>query len=799
MLSDLRYVIRGLWKAPGFVAIVALSLGLGIGANTAVYTTVNALFLRKPRVDKPAEIVRLHCGKRGRTPRERFSYDDYAHIRKSNDVFAGVVAHRPAGPLSLVDKQSRLSVHVAFVSGNYFSVLGIKPVLGRTFDLPHAGPASAQPVVVLSERLWRRQFETDPGVVGREVRLNGIALSVLGVAREPFPGTDDARGAQVWAPLAMASLAMHEEQDRSDQPLLWAFARRKRGVSTEQAQSAMDVVARQVSSTSPDRAELVFAVRDSLGPPGTERVYAMISAVPMSVALLVLLIACFNASNLMLARNATRRKELAVRLAMGAGNGRIVRLVAIESLVLAALGAVVGLVFAASVGGTLFPLPTDPAMPFELERDLDGNILAFSLLVSLLATAVASQAPVRALRRSALLPSLQGRRLDGRARTSGARFSIVAQIAMCVPALVLAGLFARSLAHALDAGRGIELRDALVVSPPSLRDHGYDEVRIRAFYDELLTRAAALPGVRGATLAQEIPASFMTNREPVTVRLPGSEQTYETEASVVGPSYFRTMGIPIVVGAAFDDTPHTAEPESVIVNETMARRLWAESSPVGTAVVVDGKMLRIVGVARDIDRQSIGRRPSYMYRPYSSGVPDSMLLVVSSTGDPKELAGPVRHLGATLDADMALADVRPLSEHVGVKPFLARMALRTLGSLGALALCLAGLGLYGATAYATRRRWREFAIRAAVGAQNRNVVWSAMWPNLVMAAVGLVLGLAGAAALTGFIRAVLYVSPTDPATFVAVPVFIVCVLAAASYLAARPVTRLDPAETLRNE
>ncbi len=818
LLQDLRYGTRMLLKQPGFTLIAIITLSLGIGANTAIFSLVNAILLRPLPVADPAQIVAVSPVRRESAGMTFFSYPNYKDFRDRNEVLSGLAAYRFA-PMSLsgVTGSGGANDRVwgYLVSGNYFDVLGVKAVVGRAFSSEEDHAPGAHPVIVLSYGCFRRRFGADPSIVGRTILLSGRPFTVIGIAPEGFAGTELFFTPEIWAPSMMESWidpgANSLEQRGWGQ--WFTVGRLKSGVTAARAQASLNLLAAELAREYPETNERM-AVR--LTPPGLalpEARAPMLSfaGVLMAAVGLVLLIACANLAGLLLARAMERRKEIAVRLALGAGRLRLVRQLLTESLLLVAAGGGLGFLLAFWILDLVMALK--PPLDFAITIDLtpDSRVLGFTLLISLLAGALFGLIPALRATNTDLVPSLKSKASIAGHRHSRLRNGlIVAQVAFSFVLLIAAGLIVRGLQRVQTLGPGFETEHAVIMSV-NLTLQGYNEASGQEFYRQLIERVKSLPGVRSATVTSFLPLSlhylgvrvYPEGQEPA--RAPSVS---EAMLGSVWLDYFRTMGIPLVAGRDFTTQDKKDAPPVAIINETFARRLWPGNSAVGKRFgfrETKGPLIEVVGVVKDGKYFSLSEEPRlFVYRPmeqhYIGAAANDGTLIVRTAADPNAIIGAVRNEVQKLDTNLPVFGVKTLNEHMRLSLFLLRAGAAILGSFGLLALALAAVGIYGVMAYTVSRRTREIGVRMALGAQVADILKLILKEGLILTLIGLALGLAGAIFLTRLMSNFLFgISSTDPLTFVALALVLMAVVLLACWIPARRATKVDPMVALRCE
>jgi len=813
LFQDVRYGLRMLWKTPGFTIVAVVSLALGVGLNTAIFSIVNVMLIRPvPMVKDHGRVVWL---------RAPISYPDYLDYRDKTRSFEGMAAATGTSEFSLQGTGGPEVIKGEFVTENYFDVLKVGALKGRTFAKDEG--QTPTPVVVLSEHLWRTHFDSDSGIIGRQISLNGLSFTVIGVASKDFIGTEAGLNRELWVPLRMQPVLNPPETVRAADPAssrflsrdshwLAVFARLAPGVSREQAGTDLNNVARNVAEAYQGRATAetlrsvqLLTMSGGLDPRDQAEALPLVGIV-MAVVALVLLIACANIAGLLLARAAVRRRETAIRQALGATRPRLVRQWLTESVLLGIGGGALGLVLALWANQLLISyLQTTPLASLDL--GLDWRVLGFTLLVSVVTGIVFGLAPAVQAARVDIVTSLKSED----AQRAGSRRSrlrtafVTAQVTMSVVLLVCAGLFIRSLQSANTIDPGFRVDRALTV-PINLGLLRYKESDGENFYRNLLARVQAQPGVESASLVRfaQLGLAYAQFQVFVEGRDLKDDEGFSTGFNVVGPNYFKTMETPLLRGRDFSDADRKGAPEVVVINQTLATALWPNEDALGKRVSVSGPkgpFLEVVGVARDGKYRSLGETPHpYIYQPLLQSYDPRMTLVVRTAGEPQSVVTPVREQIRVLDPNLPIADVKTLREQVDLSLFPSRVAAWTLGGFGVLALLLAAIGIYGVVSYSVAQRTREIGLRRALGAKESDVLKLVLGEGFFVISIGLALGLLVAFGATRLIAGFLYgVAPTDPLTFVGVPVLLGLIALGACYIPARRATKVDPLVALRYE
>ena len=809
LLQDVRYGARRLWKSPGFTLVAAVSLALGIGANTAIFSLVDTVLLRPLPVERPGELYKIFGTLNNGADITIQSHLNYKDYRDRNEVFSGVLAYRFA-VMSLSRGGDNQRVWGYLASGNYFDVLGVRPAMGRGFLPEEDRTPGSHPVAVLSHAAWQRRFAADPSIVGRTITLNGRAFTVVGVAPEGFIGTEVAYAPEVWVPMMMAKEIEPGSNwlDSRDSDNIFAVGRLKPNVTAAQAEASLLTLTRQLAAEHPRENE-GRGVR--LGAPGLfipdiRDAVVRFAAVLMAVVVLVLLLACVNLANLLLARAAERRKEIAIRVALGASRARLVRQLVTEGLLLACAGGALGLLLAAWINDLVMAiqLPTDIALFFDLR--IDRRVLAFTVALSVVTGVLFSLLPALQSSKPELVPALKDDSATSGFRRSRLRNSlVVAQVALSLVLLVGAGLVLRSLQAAQRMRPGFNPENAVALSF-DVGLQGYDEAKGRDFQRRALERARQLPGVTSAALVSNLPLSI--NYNSTTIYAEGQAPTSSSNLPLaipnyVTPGYFETMGIALR-GRDFTEQEDKTESRVAVVNETFARKFFPDQDPIGRRFNFGGPdqpYWQVIGVAADGKYESLGEAPkAAFYRPLLRDYNTTVTLVARTAGDPRAAVPELRREMQTLDPQLPLFDVKTLAEHMSIPLFPARMAAAALGSFGLLALALAAIGIYGVMSYVVVGRTREIGVRMALGARPSDVLRLIVGQGMALALVGLGVGLVFAFALAQLLRGLLYgVSAADPATFAGISLLLALVALAACYLPARRATRVDPLDALRHE
>ena len=810
LVQDLRYTLRTLLKAPGFSFVVVLSIALALAANATVFSVANGLLWGVLPVRDPGRMVMFSEG-------NSFSYPDYIDYRdQTTDTFEnGIAAHFPLIPASIGGKGEPERVWGQSVSGNFFPMLDMPMALGRSI-LPEDDTAVRNHVVVLSSGLWRRRFAADPAILNHDVALNGQRYTVVGVAPPGFYGVDRGIVSEFWVPLAVSEEILPDlatdgnVRTARDNQWLMLDARLKPGVTRATAAIVVNTVKKRLDDAwhRNDKIHEKITLQNAGGLiAGSATPVFTLMAVLMIVVGLVLLVACANVANLLLARATGRQREIAIRLAVGAGRRQLVRQLLIESLLLSLAGAGLGFLLAAvaahAISSFQLPLP----FPVAFDFNVDWRVALFTLGLSAATALVFGLVPALRASRPDLVASLKdGPTGFGRTTRSRMRNTlVVVQVSLSLVLLTTAGLFLRSLGNASSIDIGFKPANLLIMSmDPKLQNYSHDK-SVR-FLSQLHDRVSALPAVRSVSFVGVVPLSIggATNNFAVDAAAGHPAQNISAIVDDVGAGYFQTMGIPLLRGRDF--TTHVDGASAAIINETMAAHLFPAQDPIGRTIRQDKTTYTIVGIARDSKFRTIGEKPSDIAYLFLNAAPEKAnsffgtTILVKTSIDPRALALSVREQVNALDPNMAVFNTETMQEHVAKSLLLPRISSLLLGIFGAIGLALASIGLYGVMSYSVRRRTREIGIRMALGAKRPTVLTMILRQGLVLTAIGLAIGLSISLALGRFTASVLYgTSGTDPLTFVTVSLVLIASAAAAVLVPAMRAAHVEPTTALRCE
>ncbi|MDQ3010085.1 MAG: ABC transporter permease [Acidobacteriota bacterium] len=811
LLQDVRFGFRRLLKSPGFALVAILSLALGIGANTAIFSLVNLVLLRPLPVANPEQIVAVSAvGKDGAM--SAHSYPNYVDLRDRSDALSGLLAYRFVA-MSLSRNSNNEKVWGYLVSGNYFDVLGVKPALGRGFLPEEDRTRLSHPVAVISHALWQTRFGGDASVIDSDVLINGKKFKVIGVAPAGFKGTEVIYTPEVFVPFAMQKWIEPESDylDNRGNQNLFVAGRLKPGVTGAQAEASLNLIAAQLAKEYVNDNE---GLRYEITPPGfilpqIRSGMLGVSAMLMGLVALVLLIACTNLANLLLARAAGRSREIAIRLSIGASRGRIVRQLLTESVLLAVAGGLAGVLLASWIIDLIIGLKPPIDIPVTIELHLDWRVMVFSMLVSVVTGVLFGLVPALQATKPDLVSALKDVASQSGTRRSWLRNSlVVAQIAVSLLLLVAAGLTLRALQQLRSMNPGFNPENAVMMSF-DLSLQGYAKDAGNQFRKQLLNRVQSLPGVQSASITDYMPLSMNYNSTGVLIEGQPQERGVNAPTAMnadVGLKYFETIGTPLLAGRDLNEQDQEGKTRSVVVNETFARRFFSGTNPNENAL---GRRFRtsperdywqIVGVAKDGKYWNIGEEPRpFMWLPLGDQLAFNTMLVRTNV-KPETLIGAIRGEIRNMDPNLPVTDVKTLTQHMSLSLFPARAVAALLAAFGLLALALAAIGIYGVMAYSVAQRTREVGIRMALGAQRGDVLRMMLRQGMVLAAIGMGIGLIAAVVLTRLLSGLLYgVSSTDVVAFAGVSMLLGLVVLVACFIPASKAAKVDPMVALRYE
>jgi predicted permease len=797
-------------KNPGFTLVAVLTLALGIGANSTIFSWINSTLLNPiPGVAHTSDLVTVMRGERSEHPTPPFSYLDYADLRDHVQSFSGLLAyHDDFMSFTGTDKPER--IYGALTTANYFDVLGVHPVRGRGFLPGEEFRGGGASVAVISEGLWQAHFGSDRSIIGQTIQINRHLYTIVGVAPPDFQGCKTGLRADVWIPLGMDRLVWGSNRPE-DRGTFWlnVLGKLKPGADRRQAEGELNLLMQQIIETSRnvDRGPSEITLDPLWRSPFGANVY-LYKTLPLLLALAaaLLLLACANVANLLLVRAVTRRREVALRLAMGASRWRLVRQLLVESLLLALAGGALAMVLTTWTAGTFTAFfPPTANLPLTLNGHADRTVLVVTMGMAILTALIFGILP--ALRTSGLAPIAVLKEEAGtisggpqKLRLSSAL--VVAQISLSLLLLICAGLFIRSLRNAQRQDPGFDPNGVLLASY-ELGPAGYSEAQGVAFHRQVLSRLEALPGVESVTLADFSPLSFTLHTDYVYPDgyVPQPHESMEISRAVVGPNYFRTMRTPLVAGRDFTEQDGEKSQQVAIVNQEFADRYWPGQDAIGKRISVYGQWSTVVGVARNGKYRRLVYSPEpVIFLPLFQDYYGLVMIHARVSGDPQAYAAAVERAIHDINADLPVFGVTTLKSSMQLGSIFERLAGTFAGVFGLLALILAAVGIYGVIAYTTRQRTHEIAIRMAVGAQRADVFRLVLGQGLILTVAGLAVGIAVSIALTRYLQSVLFgITATDVLTYAAVALLLCLVSLVACYIPARRAAKVDPMAALKYE
>ena len=816
-MNDLKFAVRQLLKNPGFTAVAVLTLAFGIGANTAIFTLIDAVLLKMLPVKDPEQLVVLAAATAGKKPQTIFSYPMFQHLREGDSVFSGMFAYCGAH-LNLSVGGTTQRIVGELVSGNFFSVLGLTPFRGRLFSDEDDQAPGAHPVAVVSYNFWKNRLAEDPTWLGKTIHLNGYPFTLVGVAPPSFFGVEVGSTRDVWVPMMMQA-QMLPGTSRLEDPHAWwlsIMSRLKPGVTERQAQASTDILFQHINQEAfanpKDQFLLDRRIQLLPGSKGLSRLREQFSRpllILMITAGVVLLIACANIANLLLARAAARQQEIVMRLSLGAGRLRLIRQLLTESLLLSLLGGLLGLILA--FRGTDFLLGCLPQrfIPAGIELHPDWLVLGFTLGLSLLSGVLFGLMPALQAARSNLTPALRNEvsvQVGGFRPFRLRKMLVITQVALSLALLIGAGLFVRTLQNLKRLDVGFNPEKVLLFSMnPGL--NGYDTNQVKSFYGLLISRVQMLPGVQSASFAGNalLSGDFSADALAVEGYQPRPKEDMSTLVNFVEPRFFETIGMFLRLGRDFAPQDDERGPKVAVINETFARDFFGQENPIGRRIGVGKKMAdtEIVGVIRDTKYRNLREQPPRtVYLPFQQSRRPSAerTLYVRTAIDPNNMVATVRREVQALDRDLPLYNVMTMTKQVDQSLVQERLVAQLSSAFGGLALLLACVGLYGLMTYTVMGRTREIGIRMALGAARGHVLWLILKDTLWLMGVGLGVGLALTFALTRWVSSLLYgITGTDPVIFSSVSLLLLTVALLATWLPAQRAAKIEPMEALRYE
>jgi len=815
-LQDIRYGLRVLRKSPGFTAIAVITLALGIGANTTIFSMVDSFLLRPLPVREPGQITTITEMQKNGTNNNFFSVPDYRDIRNQTaDVFSNLLGYQfGMDGLNANGRTDRILSN--YVSGNYFSMLGLQPTLGRLI-LPAEGEVlGADPVMVLSYSYWQTRFGGDPEIVGKKVTLDGHPVTIVGVAPKDFEGISSILRCQVFLPLGMAFIdgyPMDFMTNRKTQ-MVMLYGRLHPAVGLKAAQAKLEVVEQRLAEQDPDshknQSLRIFPELRARPEPDPDNTMLVLSGLFLGLATLVLLLACVNVANILLVRATVRAREMAIRAALGAGRSRLIRQLVTESVVLALAGGAAGIVIGLWGSSYVSSLNIHFDIPLRFDFSFDWRIFGFAMALALATGVIVGLIPALRASRQDLGTVLHdaGRGvIAGRHRLRDAL--VIAQVGGSLMLLIIAMLFMRSLGKAQQSDLGFEPKGVinLTMDPTEV---GYNEEQGRAFYKNVLERVRAMPGVESATTAAATPMGYVGGNDLVDVegyQPPPGEGKSPLVYNIVSSQYLETMKIPLARGRMIDERDTQTSPYVAVVNQAMVKKFWANTDPIGRYFRIGSDLrhsIQVVGVVKDAHVQSMtGTINPYFYLPFEQHYSGNSLqsLQVRTSVAPATMIPQVEHVIDSLAPTMPVFDVQTMTEALNTLNGLLRFQLAAglATALGLLGLVLAVVGVYGVISYSASQRTHEIGVRMAIGAQPLDILTMVFRQGLLIVSVGLLVGIAAAFACARVLSRFLVVSATDPATYIPVAVALALVALCACYIPARRATKVDPMVALRYE
>ena len=809
LLSDIRYSIRSLLKNPGLTAAAVLSLGLGIGANTTIFTWAQATLFRPIPMAADPGTIRIAAMESRDGQNRSWSYPNFTDFR-DRATLMDVVAQDDQTFNVAVDESAERNWG-GLVSGNFFQVMGVQPAAGRLFSPEDDVTPGGHPVAVISYAYWQQRFAGSASIVGKQVTINNTPMTIIGVAPEGFIGAFGGIAASLWTPMMMQREMMGGDRlNARGNGWFQALVRLKPGVSQEQAQAEATAIMAQLEQEYRDvndgRRLRVLQMWDA--PFGAATVLKPLLTILSVLVALVLVIACANVANLLLSKAVSRRREVAVRLSLGASRSRLIRQLLTESLLLAMLAGVAGMTMAYWSMDVIMAFVPPVDMPFDLGLRMDGSTLTFAIAVSMITGLVFGLAPALQTSSSETIHALkeEGRSGSGGRTTGRLRNAlVVAQVAVCLVLLVGAALFLRSFIAAQSLSPGFDA-NGVVTASMDMFQSGYTGERLRDFRRRTIDAMTALPGVTAAAFGSRLPLGMGGNNSlgvSIDGYVPQQNEEVVISYSTVGPRYFETLSIPVLQGREYRDTDTATSPNVIVISESTARRYWPQGNALGGRIRMFGdQTAEVVGIVADSKYSSINERARpQLFLLINRYQVSTLRLFVRTSGNATSLVADVRNAIRTLDPNLPVYDARTMNEHMQGAVFAQKMAADLLGAMGVLAALLAAIGLYGVMAYAVSQRTQEMGIRLALGASPSALLNMVVRQGMKLTIVGLVIGLVlalGAFGSIGAVRTLLPgISPLDPITFISVPLLLAAIALLATWIPAKRAGRVDPVVALR--
>lgn len=813
LVQDVRLALRKLRHQPAFTVTAMAVIGLGIGANTAIFSIVNAVLFRPLPYEEAERLVRVFTNEKSSDEPSSVSYPDFLDYRKLTTHLEGAAAVETA-IYTLGTEDGAEAVMVEVMSANFFALTGLEPVLGRSYLPEEDEPGASAPVAIISHHAWVRRYGGDPGIIGRDIRLNGQSITIVGVGPDDFTGTLVGLTTEFWVPFGTAAAL---EPDRLESMTmrgargLFVYARLRDHVEPEQTEAGFNVLATSLGTeypeTNADRTVTVIPVNDVRLHPIIDGFLYPIAALLMAVVGVVLLVACTNLANILLVRATSGAKEVAIRMALGSSRQRIVTQLLVESCLLGLLGGAVGLIIAVLVARLIVSFHPPLPVPIAIDLSLDRFVLLFALGLSLLTGIVFGMMPALRGSRPDLISTLKdnARSINVGGRRFGVRnILVVTQIILSTVLLVGAGLFVRSLRNAQMVHPGFRT-DGVALATFDVSRAGYETWESgTTFFQQYAEHINALPGVTSVALAQRLPLGLSVATRSMSARdmdIPADGSMPEIDYLIVDDRFFQTMDIPVIRGRGFGATDSRDSPKVAVVTEALARAFWNSVDVVGEEIVLghaDNSRV-VVGVTADIKVRTLGEAPRpLLYVPFAQQYTEMMTVLATTSRDPSTLVGAMREELRAMDPNIPMFEAKTIRQHLAVTMFAPQMGAALISAFGALAMTLAAIGLYGVIAVSVAQRTREVGVRLALGAARHDVIRLIMQQGLGLTGLGLVLGLVASTivnrALTGFL---IDVPSFDPVTYVAVSAVLLFVAAVASYVPARRAAGIEAQTALR--
>jgi macrolide transport system ATP-binding/permease protein len=819
--ADVRYTLKWLLRSPGFTLVAVASLALGIGFNTALFSIIDALLLRPLPVERPDRLVDVYTRGADADMYATNSYPDFIDFRAQNQVFTGMLGYSPAIAAVKTSDQSRMALGEV-VTGNYFELLGVRAAAGRTLQ-PNDDIPGAPRAVVIAHRIWMREYGGDPAAVGKTIRIHGQVYTIVGVAPREFIGMVPLLQPEMWIPIAwieeiepagiqdvVPSPTGNTRVERRGQRWMFIKGRLKEGETAKSAEANLQVIMQQLAAAHPktnDKRPIAVASNVRVHPQADAAFRPIAMGLMLGVGL-VLLVACANVTNMLLARASGRQREIGIRLAIGATRGRLIRQLLTESLVLSLVGALAGIALASLLLRLITTLPMPVPVPLALALELDARVLLFTMGIATLAGLVAGLAPALRATRPSLASEMKGDTPS--VSTVGRRWTlrdglVAAQTAVTLVLLVAAGLLTRSILEARRVDTGFRPAGVAALSV-ELGLIGYDEARSKQLYDRAIERIGSIPGVESAAQALRQPLAINYSRNSVFFpdRMKPGDTTISVSATSVDDKYFSTLGIPLLRGRNFNATDLPSGPRTAIVTEAFVKTYWPGEEAIGKRFrlrTADGPEYQVVGVVADYKVETIGEKPTpYIHYPMHQRPFTGEVLLARTSGDAAALLGAMRREVLALEPQAVIIEGYTMNAQVEATLTPARLAAQTATLVGLVATVLAAIGLYGVIAYAVAKRTREIGIRMALGAAPGKVITMVMRQGLSVAAVGIAGGLFLAWLAARAIASGLYgVSALDPLAWGGALTLSLMSAAAANFIPARRASRVDPSIALRTD